>query len=180
MRLLLTTHKLQKHMIHSLPDYMVPSIFVRLHTLPLTPNGKLDTSMLPPPNEAELLEGTAANASVSPIEEELLSMVRQVLSNDAVTAQDSFFLAGGHSLLGMQLLVRLRDTFGVDLTLRQLFEAPTVKRLAHLVENMHNDSIISRRTNNSIFWIQSGAVDLAKALGDDRPPLFCAADCRGF
>ena len=97
--------------------------------------------MLPQPTEADLLEGTAAKASVSPIEEKLLAMVRQVLSNDAVAAQDSFFLAGGHSLLGMQLVVRVRDTFGVDLTLRQLFEAPTVKRLAQLVETMHSDSI---------------------------------------
>jgi thioesterase domain-containing protein/aryl carrier-like protein len=63
-------------------------------------------------------------------------MARQLLENDAFRAQDNFFLAGGHSLLGMQLLMRLRDAFGVDLTLRQLFEAPTVERLALLVETM--------------------------------------------
>jgi amino acid adenylation domain-containing protein len=131
-----TVHELQKHLLQSLPEYMVPAIFVRLHALPLSPNGKLDLTMLEPPTDANLLERTAAKAAATRIEEELLTMARQLLKNDAFRAQDNFFLAGGHSLLGMQLLMRLRDAFGVDLTLRQLFEAPTVERLALLVETM--------------------------------------------
>ena len=131
-----TVHELQKHLLQSLPEYMVPAIFVRLHALPLSPNGKLDLTMLPPPTDANLLERMAAKAKATRIEEELLTMARQLLKNDAFRAQDNFFLAGGHSLLGMQLLMRLRDAFGVDLTLRQLFEAPTVERLALLVEAM--------------------------------------------
>ena len=123
-------------MLQTLPEYMVPAIFVRLHALPLSPNGKLDLTTLPPPTDAILLERTAAKATATRIEEELLTMARQLLENDAFRAQDNFFLAGGHSLLGMQLLMRLRDAFGVDLTLRQLFEAPTVERLALLVETM--------------------------------------------
>ena len=115
---------------------MIPAIFVRLHALPLSPNGKLDLTMLAQPTDANLLERTAAKAPATPIEEKLLTMVRELLKNDAVVAEDNFFLAGGHSLLGMQLVMRLRDAFGVDLTLRQLFEAPTVERLALLVETM--------------------------------------------
>jgi acyl carrier protein len=70
-------------------------------------------------------------------------MVRELLGNKSVSAQDSFFLAGGHSLLGMQLVMRLRETFGVELTLRQLFEAPTVERLALVIESLLIDSIDS-------------------------------------
>jgi len=112
-----------------------------LHALPLSPNGKLDLTMLPQPTEANLLESKAAKAPATPIEEKLLTVMRELLKNDAVSPEDNFFLAGGHSLLGMQLVMRLRDAFGVDLTLQQLFEAPTVERLALVVETMLIDAI---------------------------------------
>jgi acyl-CoA synthetase (AMP-forming)/AMP-acid ligase II/acyl carrier protein len=139
----LTSHDLQKHLLRTLPDYMVPAIFVRLRELPVSPNGKLDLKNLPSPVDAELLDGRPERAPASPIEERLLAMVRELLGNKSVSAQDSFFLAGGHSLLGMQLVMRLRETFGVELTLRQLFEAPTVERLAVVIESLLIDSIDS-------------------------------------
>jgi acyl carrier protein len=99
--------------------------------------------MLPQPAGAQLQKGTAAKVPATPVEKKLLTMVQEVLENDGVAAGDSFFLAGGHSLLGMQLLMRLHNEFGVDLTLRQLFEAPTVETLALLVETMLIDAIDS-------------------------------------
>jgi amino acid adenylation domain-containing protein len=131
-----TARELQMHLLRSLPEYMIPAVFVRLDALPLSPNGKLDLKMLPKPTAANLLEGVAAKAPASPIAEKLLTIVRELLENNTVTVEDNFFLAGGHSLLGMQLLMRLRSTVGVDMTLRQLFEAPSVERLAISVENM--------------------------------------------
>ena len=136
-----TARELQSHLLNSLPDYMIPATFVRLHALPLSPNGKLDLTMLPQPTEANLLESKAAKAPATPIEAKLLTVMRELLKNDAVSPEDNFFLAGGHSLLGMQLVMRLRDAFGVDLTLQQLFEAPTVERLALVVETMLIDAI---------------------------------------
>jgi amino acid adenylation domain-containing protein len=138
-----TARELQSHLLHSLPDYMIPATFVRLHALPLSPNGKVDLNMLPQPTGANLLESKAAKAPATPIEEKLLTVMRELLKNDAVSAEDNFFLAGGHSLLGMQLVMRLRDAFGVDLTLQQLFESPTVERLALVVETMLIDAIDS-------------------------------------
>jgi amino acid adenylation domain-containing protein len=129
-----TVRELQKHLLRSLPDYMIPAIFVRLHARPLSPNGKLDLTILPQPTDANLLERTVAKAPATDIEARLLDMMRELLKNDAVVAEDNFFLAGGHSLLGTQLVMRARDDFGVDLTLEQLFEAPTVGRLALLLE----------------------------------------------
>jgi amino acid adenylation domain-containing protein len=136
-----TLHELQNHLLRTLPDYMVPAIFVKLDTLPLSPNGKLDLTILPSLADAQLLEGRAEKTPASPIEERLLLMVRELLGNRTVAPEDSFFLAGGHSLLGMQLVMRLRETFGVDLTLRQLFEAPTVERLAGVIETMLVDDV---------------------------------------
>jgi acyl-CoA synthetase (AMP-forming)/AMP-acid ligase II/acyl carrier protein len=139
-----TAHELQKYLLRSLPDYMVPDIFVRLRTLPLSPNGKLDLTMLGQLTDAHLLlERTAAKEPATPIEETLLTMVREILKSDLIAADDNFFLAGGHSLLGMQLVMRVRDTFGVDLPLRKLFEAPTVERMALLIETMLIDAVDS-------------------------------------
>jgi len=129
-----SAQELQKHLLSTLPDYMIPAVFVRLRALPLSPNGKLDLTMLARPTDADLLPGMTAKAPATPIEEKLLTMVRDILESDGVATEDNFFLAGGHSLLGMQLVMRLRSTFGVDVTLRQIFEAPTVERLALLVE----------------------------------------------
>ena len=131
-----TAHELRKHLLRSLPDYMMPAAFVRLHALPVSPNGKLDLKLLAQPTDTNLLEGRAAKTPARSVEEKLLTMVQELLKTDAVAAEDNFFLAGGHSLLGMQLIMCLRRTFGVDLSLRQLFEAPTVKDLALLVETM--------------------------------------------
>jgi amino acid adenylation domain-containing protein len=139
-----TSIELQKYLLSRLPDYMVPAVFVRLSVLPISPSGKVDLALLPPLKDAQLLKGKVTRAPASPIEEKLLGLVRQLLENDTVSAEDSFFLAGGHSLLAMQLLLRLRETFGVDLTLRQLFESPTVERLAASVEEiLRNERIVS-------------------------------------
>jgi amino acid adenylation domain-containing protein len=129
-----TVHELQKYLLRSLPDYMVPATFVRLQEIPLSPNGKIDWTLLPQATDANLLEAMAGEAPATPIEETLLAMVRELLGSKAISTEDNFFLIGGHSLLGMQLLVRVRQMYDVDLTLRELFASPTVRRMAAIVE----------------------------------------------
>ena len=131
-----TADELQSHLLGRLPDYMIPAIFVRLHALPVSANGKLDLTALPLPTDTNRMERRVAKTRATPMEQELLVMARQLLKNDSLRAEDNFFLAGGHSLLGMQLLLRLRRAFGVELSVRQLFEAPTVERLALLGETV--------------------------------------------
>jgi len=128
--------ELQKYLLRSLPDHMVPAIFVRLHAMPLSPNGKIDLNLLPGPTAANLLKQIDAKALASPVAERLLAVVRELLGRDTIALEDNFFLAGGHSLLGMQLLMRVRREFGVGLALRHLFETPTVGGLASSVELM--------------------------------------------
>ena len=135
----LTSDGLQKHLQRSLPDYMIPAVFVRLRAVPISPNGKLDLTLLERPTEANLLTSIVKGLPVPPIQEKLLAMVRELLENNAVSASDNFFLAGGHSLLGMQLVIRLRDAFDVSLTMQQLFEAPTVERVALLIESVQHE-----------------------------------------
>jgi amino acid adenylation domain-containing protein len=139
-------HELREHLLRTLPDYMVPDTFARLDALPLSPNGKLDLTKLPRPTHTNVPERTTAKAPATQTEEKLLAMAQELLGNDAVAAEDNFFLVGGHSLLGMQLVLQVRTAFGVDLTLRQLFEAPTVKQLALLVD------AISGETRLAVIW----------------------------
>ncbi len=118
-----------------LPDYMVPSAFVILEALPLTASGKIDRRALPAP------ESTSGSARLrvaprGPIEEALAGLFAEVLKVPVgeVGAHDSFFESGGHSLLATQAISRIRGAFGVELPLRDLFEAPTPAELAGRVE----------------------------------------------
>jgi len=117
-----------------LPDYMVPAVYVRLAALPVTTNGKVDRAALPTPDAANTLRDLDTVAPRSGVETEVAQIVATLLSVDNVGVDDNFFLLGGHSLLGTQLIMRLRDAFGVELALRTLFDAPTVAELAAEIE----------------------------------------------
>ncbi|GAB1644401.1 amino acid adenylation domain-containing protein [Krasilnikovia sp. MM14-A1259] len=109
-----------------LPDYLVPSAVVGLGSFPLTVNGKLDIAQLPPP---DLPEG-AGREPATDRERQLAAIFGEVLGGKAVSADDDFFAVGGHSLLAVRLMSRVRATFGVDLGVAALFQQPTVAGLA--------------------------------------------------
>jgi aryl carrier-like protein len=139
-----TASDLREFLAARLPDYMIPLSFVAMDHLPMTPNGKLNKSALPQPSAANLLpSGTTASAQNSSsatasfaaaphadLEKRIAGMVASLLGQPSVDPQDNFFMIGGHSMFGVQLVARIRDTFGVKLTLRQLFGAPTVAALS--------------------------------------------------
>ncbi|MDF0487297.1 non-ribosomal peptide synthetase [Sphingomonas sp. H39-1-10] len=120
----------------ALPDYMVPTHFARLDAMPLTTNGKIDVRALPDPASAALTESTGARAPQTPTELRLFEIVGDVLGHRDFGVDDDFFLLGGHSLLGTQVIIRARDAFGIDLSLFHLFEAATVAKLADVVETL--------------------------------------------
>jgi amino acid adenylation domain-containing protein len=122
-------------------DYMIPTAFVVLEAFPLTPNGKLDRVALPEPNAANTLQDEAVSAPSSPLEKQLNGMITKLLKVDKVGLDDNFFMLGGHSLLGTQLIARLAKTFDIELKLRALFEAPTIRLLAAKVERQIIDRV---------------------------------------
>jgi acyl carrier protein len=128
---------------------MIPATFVAIKSLPITPNGKLDKSALPVPAADNFLtEGADAAAAEGPgsaLEQRIAELVASLLGKPSVTREENFFMAGGHSMLGVQLVARVRDTFGVKLNLRQLFGAPTIAALSAEVEKLSNTS----RTNSA-------------------------------
>ncbi|HEY2932800.1 MAG TPA: non-ribosomal peptide synthetase [Acidobacteriota bacterium] len=119
-----------------LPEYMVPAMFVVLPALPLNPNGKLDRAALPSPSAANTLRDDNFAAPRTEVEEWLATTLAPLLGLDQVSVEDNFFLLGGHSLLGTQLIARVRDTFGVSLSLRSLFESPTLVELSREIERL--------------------------------------------
>ncbi|WP_163997845.1 non-ribosomal peptide synthetase, partial [Pyxidicoccus caerfyrddinensis] len=116
-----------------LPEFMVPSAFVVLKALPLTPNGKVDRKALPAPDASQTL-ASAYLAPRTPTETLLADLWAQLLGVPRVGANDNFFELGGHSLLATRVIARLRALFGVELSLRELFSAPTLARLAEQVQ----------------------------------------------
>jgi len=132
----LTSATLREFLSATLPDYMIPATFVQLESMPLTSSGKYDKSALPQPTAANTipLNAPAAPQVTSEIEEKLLKIVSALVGSDNIALDDNFFFIGGHSMLAAQLLVRIRQDFGAALTLRQLFQAPTVAALSAEVE----------------------------------------------
>jgi acyl carrier protein len=113
---------------------MVPAVFVPLTALPITTNGKVDRQALPAPSAIPVERDGAGGSARTLIEERVAEMVATLLQVQAVGREENFFLLGGHSLLGAQLLVRVRDSFGVDLSLRTLFDLPSVAGLSSEIE----------------------------------------------
>jgi amino acid adenylation domain-containing protein len=131
-----TVGELQAALSERLPDYMVPAVYVVMETLPSTSNGKIDRSALPEPNEENMLQNDVRVSPATPIEEQLEKIVATLLELEHVSVEDNFFMLGGHSLLGTQVIARISATFGVNLTLRSLFDAPTVRSLSEKVEEL--------------------------------------------
>ncbi|CAG1018981.1 partial arthrofactin-type cyclic lipopeptide synthetase C, partial [Burkholderiaceae bacterium] len=123
---------LRAHLAASLPEVMVPAAFVMLPALPLTPNGKLDRQALPVP-----ADGCAAVTAYEPPQGEtecaLSRIWADVLKIERVGRHDNFFDLGGHSLVAVSLIVRLRQELEVELPLQQLFESPTLAALSERV-----------------------------------------------
>jgi nonribosomal peptide synthetase DhbF len=155
---------LREYLRGGLPDYMVPQAIVQMDELPLTANGKLDRRALPAP---EAMPVHARRAPRTPQEEILCGLFAEILGVARVSIDDNFFDLGGHSLLAIRLISRIRASMDAEISLRSLFEAPTVEQLAK--------RLIRGRPALSDF----------EALLPIRPsgtklPLFCIHDAGGF
>ncbi len=113
-----------------LPEYMVPSLFMRVDELPLTANGKVDRRALPEPDFSVVVSNRGPR---TPVEEILCGLFAEVLGVVSVGIDDGFFELGGHSLLATRLISRIRNTMDIETGIRALFENPTVAGLARIL-----------------------------------------------
>ncbi|MFG6107497.1 amino acid adenylation domain-containing protein [Leptothoe sp. EHU-05/26/07-4] len=129
--------QLREFLQQKLPEYMIPSAFVALDVFPLTPNRKVDRRALPLPDRNSLPEEQYI-APDTPRGEIIARAFAEVLDIDKVGIYDNFFNLGGHSLLAIQLVSRLRRTFEANLSIRTIFEAPTVTQLDQRIHQLKN------------------------------------------
>ncbi|MEG4342269.1 amino acid adenylation domain-containing protein [Microcoleus sp. A003_D6] len=153
------SRNLRNFLKQKLPEYMVPSHFVILKELPLTPNGKLDRKALPSPKK---IRNELTNSNIdsvteivdtpdvlelerelelmpfvpprTPVEEVLARIWAEILGLERVGIHDNFWECGGDSLLATQVISRIRNTLEIELSLRSLFEAPTIGELCQQIE----------------------------------------------
>jgi amino acid adenylation domain-containing protein len=125
---------LREHAQRSLPDAMVPAAFVVLDALPLTRNGKVDHHALPAPEI--VTDAPRFVAARTPVEEVLTGIWAELLGLDRVSVEDNFFALGGHSLMAMRAITRIRKVFAIDLPVRAFFDAATAAALADAVEDV--------------------------------------------
>ncbi|HYG64842.1 MAG TPA: amino acid adenylation domain-containing protein, partial [Thermoanaerobaculia bacterium] len=139
----LGAEELRAYLQERLPEAMVPPAFVMLDALPLNPNGKLDRRALEKivPSREERAGIDEYAAPRTPSEEILAGIFAEVLGQERVGIHDGFFELGGHSLLATQVVSRVRQAFGVELAIRELFEAPMVARLAERIERIGTSTI---------------------------------------
>ena len=119
----ISANDLRQHLSKKLPDYMIPSYYVRLERMPLSPNGKLDRAALPKPESKIETEYTAPRNET---EEKLVQIWSEVLNHKNIGVYDNFFELGGHSLKGTVLVLRIQKELKVEFPLKELFRTPTI------------------------------------------------------
>ncbi|MEU8048202.1 amino acid adenylation domain-containing protein [Micromonospora echinofusca] len=154
---------LRQFVAQRLPDYMVPPAFVALAAIPRTTNGKLDRAALPAPDLTATVGGRAPRDHRETV---LCGLFADLLGLPEVGIDDDFFSLGGHSLLVARLMGRVRAEFGVEISIRTVFEAPTVARLAPALATDTGDG--------------STEVLLPLRTRGSGPPLFCVAPATGL
>jgi amino acid adenylation domain-containing protein len=170
--------KLRDFLSQKLPSAMIPSVFVAIDTLPLTPNGKVDRRVL-------LASSPTVPASpvVRPgnaLESDLVEIWEAVLDRRGISVTENFFDLGGHSLLVAKLLLRIEQRFEKRLSMAHVFQAPTIRRLATLLDGQgevpRNPALVPIQPHGSkppLFWVRGGPLflPLANRLGIDQPLL---------
>lgn len=128
----ITVQQLRQYLKEKLPVYMIPSAFVFLEKLPMLPNGKIDRRSLPVPDSINEVEENFV-APRTPTEEVISGIFAELLGISQLSIHDNFFELGAHSLLVIQFISRLRDCLGVEISVQELFQNPTVAELAFTV-----------------------------------------------
>ncbi|HEX6747477.1 MAG TPA: amino acid adenylation domain-containing protein [Longimicrobium sp.] len=171
---------LRERLGRALPPYMVPGAFVEMDALPLTPSGKVDRKSLPDPDMRARPDAFVAPWTATEIE--LADVWREVLGVERVGAADDFFALGGHSLLAVKLASRIRQRFGRELPLAELFRSRTLRALAAALERDGGGApasplvaLLAGGTRTPIFCVHpaGGTVfryaDLSRHLGPSQP-----------
>jgi thioesterase domain-containing protein/acyl carrier protein len=161
--------ELREHLLGKLPEYMAPTAYVQLKRIPLTPNGKIDRKSLPEPDKDIREQEYVGPRNAT--EETLCRLWQEVLRRERVGIHDNFFNIGGHSLLAVQVISRIKQAFTVEMPLSVLFAAPTVARMAeHIAAENEPDRFAAVNESDRS---QSSQVLVNIQPQGSWPPFFC-------
>jgi amino acid adenylation domain-containing protein len=132
----LQASELRAFLAGHIPDYMVPSTFIKVASLPLTNHGKVDRASLPDPTAANVLTDERFDPPQGEVEQWLAELLTTLLGAGPIGREDNFFRLGGHSLMGAQLIAKIQQRFGVELSLRSLFDHPSVQGIALEIDHL--------------------------------------------
>ncbi|AVM22674.1 non-ribosomal peptide synthetase [Bacillus pumilus] len=132
----------REKLAETLPDYMIPTYFVKVDHIPLTQNGKVDAKSLPLPNEMHM-NRAAHVAPETALEETLCDIWSEVLGVEQIGVHDHFFELGGHSLKGMVLISKMQAKLNKHVPLKILFEKPTIRAMAAYLEKVNSSDMTS-------------------------------------
>ncbi len=171
-----TAVELRNHLEQRLPEYMVPSVFVPLTALPLNTSGKIDKRALPEPDWSSRAHTAGAfDAPRTPLERALAESWADVLGIAEVGRHDDFFALGGHSLLATQLVFQLQKALQVEVSVRLLFEAPTVAGMAEMIEADRGPDAVAALQRARAAAIRADAV-LDPSISAEGVPLAVVAE----
>lgn len=176
-----TATELRSFLKTKLPDYMIPSTFIRLDALPLTPSGKIDRLALPKPDLNQQEPTDFIKSSKDELELQLIQIWKEVINLNSIQISDNFFDLGGHSLLAIKLFSQIKNRLGQDIPVATLFQAQTIEELARILrqEGWSNrwSNLVPIKPDGSQapFFFHGGAADattwvkFAHLLPRDRP-----------
>lgn len=160
--------QLRSFLKDSLPEHMVPGMFCTLAALPRTPSGKIDRHGLPAPEGTRRASAAARVAPRNPVEQVLAEIWREVLGVDVVGVHDDFFDLGGHSLLVTQVTARINESLQTELSLRSLFENPTIAVLAAtLLDDAKQREIVEKTAQALLMVAQLADADVETMLKEN-------------
>lgn len=161
-----TTSELRNFLKSTLPDYMLPAVFIVLDAMPLSETGKIDRARLPAPGRVRPELNQTYIAPRTALEKVLAGAFGEVLKIERVGIMDSFFELGGHSLVATQVVSRIRQVFAIDLPLRTFFEEPTVSALASIIVKEDELERINRTAELLLQLSQLSEEDARRMLQD--------------
>jgi amino acid adenylation domain-containing protein len=129
------SNELKTFLSRRLPSYMIPVFFVKVESWPLTNNGKIDYKLLPDPYSS--LNQNQYQAPQNELQKKLVDIWQEILQIEKIGTADDFFQLGGQSIKAINILSRVNKTFGVKISLEELFENPTVMYMAERIENLN-------------------------------------------
>ncbi len=143
----LNIEQIREKLLKSLPDYMIPSLYVKLDSIPLTPNGKINRKVLPEP-DGNLATTNEYVAPRTEVEKQLVQIWKEVLGIEKVGIYNNFFELGGHSLLATQVISKIRMELNYNLPLKVIFEHNTILSLAEQIINFYEKNTVEKIEKN--------------------------------